>query len=125
MFLSFHKEMINLGFNHCIQIASGILYFGQRHIRSSFEVRFKLFEGHRVIKFKEVLQNLISFEFWDLNKFVEKHLEDHHSLVEMFIIISSELAFLGDGRNRHSRMKIFQSTFEPQKIIIPSFNSFA
>lgn len=76
----------------------------------------ELFKCYLIVKFQEALYYYFSSELWSFQNFLEEHFENHHPLLEMLIIISAELSFLGNRRDGHAWMQPLKNILEPLKI---------
>lgn len=77
-----------------------------------------------LIELQEILKDLICPKIWNFQQFVQEHLQDHHSLPEVFVIVAPELSFFGNRRDRNTRMQPLESGLKPFEVRVSAFYSF-
>ena len=124
MLLRFHQKVVHFRIYQRIQVSPDVLHLRKWHVTCLFLVRLELLKHDGIVEFEEILENLIPFDLGNLGEFVEEHFQNHQPLVKMFVIVPSVLAFFGYRGNGEPGMAILESGFEPEKIVVPSFDSF-
>ena len=117
MLLSFEEEVVGLGVELQGKIAFGIFHsFEGGDLLVLHIACFELFKGDLIIKLQEALNSYFRPELWSFQNFLEEHLENHHPLLEMLVVVSTELSLLCDRRDWHSGMQPLKNILEPLKI---------
>lgn len=86
---------------------------------------FELLEGDLVVQFEEVLYNWLGPQLWHFQQFVDEHLEDHHSLFDVLVVVASELPLLCDGRHGQAWVQPLQHIFQPLEIRVSALDCLA
>lgn len=88
-------------------------------------VGLELLEGSLVVQLQEVLQHHLRPQLGDLQQLVQEHLQNHHPLSEVLVVVSPELALLGQRRDGDPRVQPLERQSQPLEVRIPAFHCFS
>ena len=94
------------------------------YLASGLVVGLELLEGGLVAEGQELLDQRFGSKLGDLKQLVEEHLQDHHPLAQVLVVVPPELSLLGNGRHRQSRVQPLQCRLQPLEVRVPSLHCF-